>query len=38
MVKRGWVGDIHEIDGAGHDVMRPETSEKFGTIVMHWKY
>jgi hypothetical protein len=27
MAKMGWVGDIYKIEGAGHDVIRPETSE-----------
>jgi hypothetical protein len=38
MGKMGWVGDIHEMEGAGHETIRPETSEKALYKKMHWTY
>jgi pimeloyl-ACP methyl ester carboxylesterase len=34
--KMGWVGDIHEIAGAGHDVVRPYVDETAGLMDKFW--
>lgn len=34
--KMGWKGDIHEIAGAGHDVVRPCMDETAGLIGQFW--
>jgi pimeloyl-ACP methyl ester carboxylesterase len=34
--KIGWVGDIHEIEGAGHDVVRPYVDETARVMNEFW--
>ena len=34
----GYVGDIHEMEGAGHEIVRPETLGKVWYNKKHWTY
>jgi pimeloyl-ACP methyl ester carboxylesterase len=34
--KMGWVGDIHVIEGAGHDVVRPYVDDTSGLMNQFW--
>jgi hypothetical protein len=38
VAKMGWVRDIHEMEGAGYEITKPETSEKVWYNKMHWTY
>ena len=36
LLKMGWVGDIHVIEGAGHDVVRPYVEETVRLTNQFW--
>jgi len=38
MANMGWDGDIHEMEGAEHENIRPETTEKVWYNKIHWIY